>query len=149
MYYATTNPLEFNDNNSILDNKLAENYCKNIEQYPIPLDVALPIYSWAILENQVGEKRLLNGIRNEKLKDTSLYKSSKPNFYLVKKDHYLDGNYIYEDYTIKIEEISKAQLQQSATFLKNKIKNKELNTIFFQLDSSNLIHYSIDLFKTI
>lgn len=149
MYYATTSPLEFNDNNSILDNKLAENYCKNIELYPIQLDVALPIYSWAILENQVGEKRLLNGIRNEILQDTSIYKPLKPNFYLVKKDHYLQGNYIYQDYTIKVEEISTMQLQQSSEYLKNKIKNKELNTIFFQLDSSNLVHYSIDLFKTI
>lgn len=149
MYYATSNPLDFADKNSILENEIAENYCKNLKNYPIQLDIALPIYSWAIIENQVGEKRLLNGIRNETLQDTAIYQPIKPNFYLVKKDHYLHGNYLYQDYTIKVEEISQAQLNQSSNFLKNKIKNMELNTIFFQLDSSNLVHYSFDKLKTI
>ena len=149
MYYATSNPLDFKEENSILENKLAENYCKEIQNYPIALDIALPIYSWAIIENQVGEKRLLNGIRNEMLKDTSIYQPIKPNFYLVKKDHYLHGNYIYEDFTIKTEEVTTTQLEQASTFLKNKIINQELNTIFYQLDSSNLSHYSIQNLKNI
>ncbi|MBK8351448.1 MAG: hypothetical protein IPL21_06995 [Saprospirales bacterium] len=149
MYYATSNPLDFKEENSILENKLAENYCKEIQNYPIALDIALPIYSWAIIENQVGEKRLLNGIRNDMLKDTSIYQPIKPNFYLVKKDHYLHGNYIYEDFTIKTEEVTTTQLEQASTFLKNKIINQELNTIFYQLDSSNLSHYSIQNLKNI
>ncbi len=149
MYYATSNPLDFKEENSILENKLAENYCKEIQNYPIALDIALPIYSWAIIENQVGEKRLLNGIRNEMLNDTSIYQPIKPNFYLVKKDHYLHGNYIYEDFTIKTEEVTTTQLEQASTFLKNKIINQELNTIFYQLDSSNLSHYSIQNLKNI
>ena len=149
MYYATSNPLDFKEENSILENKLAENYCKEIQNYPIALDIALPIYSWAIIENQVGEKRLLNGIRNEMLKDTSIYQPIKPNFYLAKKDHYLHGNYIYEDFTLKVEEVTSTQLQQASTFLKNKIINQELNTIFYQLDSSNLSHYSIQNLKNI
>ena len=149
MYYATTNPLDFKEENSILENKLAENYCKEIQNYPIALDIALPIYSWAIIENQVGEKRLLNGIRNDMLKDTSIYQPIKANFYLVKKDHYLHGNYIYEDFTLKVEEVTSTQLHQASTFLKNKIINQELNTIFYQLDSSNLSHYSIQNLKNI
>ena len=149
MYYAASNPLDFKEKNSILENKLAENYCKDLKNYPIALDIALPIYSWAIIENQLGEKRLLNGVRNTDLQDSTIYQLLKPNFYYVKKDAYLQGNYIYEDFTIKVEEISQAQLMRAAAFLKNKTKNKELNTIYFQLDSSNLTHYSIQDFKTI
>ncbi|MFN8283197.1 MAG: hypothetical protein U0U67_08265 [Chitinophagales bacterium] len=149
MYYATSNPLDFTDKNSILENDIAENYCAVLQNYPITLDIALPIYSWAIIENQVGEKRLLNGIRNEDLKDTSVYQAIKPNFYLVKKDHYLQGNYLYQDFKIKTESISQEQLTRSTTFLRKKIKNKEPNVIFFQLDSSNLMHYSVQNLKSI
>lgn len=149
MYYATSNPIDFQDNNSILENELANNYIKELKKYPIPLNVALPIYSWGIIENQLGEKRLLNGIRNKDLQDTSLYKKIKPNFYRVKKDHYLNGSYVYEDFVIKAEEITKQDLVVAQKNIREKIKNKELTTIFFQLDSSNLIHYSIDDLKTI
>ena len=83
------------------------------------------------------------------LKDTSIYQPIKPNFYLAKKDHYLHGNYIYEDFTLKVEEVTSTQLQQASTFLKNKIINQELNTIFYQLDSSNLSHYTIQNLKNI
>ena len=149
MYYATSNPLNFQDKNSILDNELANNYIKELKDYPIPLNVALPIYSWGIIENQLGEKRLLNGIRNKDLQDTSLYIKIRPNFYRVKKDHYLNGFYVYEDFIIKAEEISTQDLILAKKNIYRKIKNKEPNTIFFQLDSSNLVHYSIDDLKTI
>lgn len=143
MYYATSNPLQVSEKNSILDNETAENYCKDLQNYPIALDVALPIYSWAIIENQLGEKRLLNGVRNDMLQDSTTYQSIKPNFYYVRKDHYLSGNYIYQDFTIKVEEITNDQLIRASDFLKKKIKNKEFNTIYFQLDSTNLNQHTI------
>lgn len=149
MYYATSNPLNFTDKNSILENELANNYIKKLKDYPIPLDIALPIYSWAVIQNQLGEKRLLNGIRNSDLLDTALYQALKPNFYLVKKSHYLKDSYVYEDFVIKTEEISVNDLNIAKRNCSTKIKNKELSTIFFQLDSSNLIHYSIDDLKSI
>lgn len=149
MYYATSNPLDFGDKNSILDNTLASNYIKNINEYKLPLDWALPIYSWAIVQNQVGEKRLINGIRNEDLTDTILYKKISKTLYLIKQDHYLKGNYLYEDYKIKVESITFKDLELAKENYSKKNKNKELNTIFFQLDSSNLCHYSIQNLKTI
>ncbi len=51
MYYATSNPLDFTDNNSILNNTLANNYIRDLNRYPIKIDVALPIYSWEIIQN--------------------------------------------------------------------------------------------------
>lgn len=149
MYYATSNPLNFKDENSILENTIANNYIKDLKKYPIDLDIALPIYSWAIVQNQVGEKRLINGIRKQDLRDTSLYQPLKPNFYQIKKDHYLKGNYLYEDFILKTEEISQLDLELAKKNSSSKMKNKELTTIFFQLDSSNLVQYSIQDFKTI
>jgi hypothetical protein len=149
MYYATSNPLDVQDENSILENTIANNYIKDLNDYPLNLDIALPIYSWAIVQNQVGEKRLINGIRKQQLSDSTLYQSITPDFYLVKKDHYLNGNYLYEDFTLKVEEISNQDLLLAKKNISEKTKNKELNTIFFQLDSSNLIHYSISDLKTI
>ena len=149
MYYATSSPLEFNIQNSILENSVADNYLKNLHQYPLKLNLALPIYSWAILENNYGEKRLLNGIREENMTDTTLFLPLGNNFYLVKKDAYWMNIYLYENYKIKVEEITPEQLLTASRHFSKKYKNGELNTLFFQLDSSNLMHYSIEQLKSI
>lgn len=149
MYYATTNPLEFKDRNSILDNAIAQNYIQQIDKYPLELDVALPIYSWAIVENPLGEKRLINDIRATELSDTTLYQKLKTNFYLVKQDHYLKGNYLYEDFTIKTESIATDELISAQKNISKKLKNKWKNILYFQIDSTNLIHYSVQDLKAI
>lgn len=149
MYYATSNPLTFDAKNSILDNTLAKNYISTLADYPIALDLALPIYSWAIVQNQVGEKKLINGIRNADLRDTTLYQALASNFYFIKKDHYLKGNFLYEDYTLKVEELSTQELNIAYKNFIKKNKKKELTTIFFQLDDATLSQYSIIQLKNI
>lgn len=144
MYYATSSPLEFNNHNSILENSVAAGYLKNLNKYPLKLNLALPIYSWAILENNYGEKRLINGIREENMTDTTLFLPLGNNFYVVKKDAYWMNIYLYENYKIKVEEITPGQLLTASRDFLKKYKNRELTTIFFQLDSSNLVHYSIE-----
>jgi hypothetical protein len=144
MYYATDNPLKATDKNSILDNEEAAKYIKNINQYPIHLDIAMPIYSWAIIENELGEKRLVNGIREDDLQDTSLYFKTEESSFIIKKEHTLNGLYVQQDFKIKTEEITTDDLLLAKKHILSKLKNKELTTIFYQLDSSNLKHYSIN-----
>lgn len=149
MYYATDNPLKATDKNSILDNEEAAKYINTINQYPLHLDVALPVYSWAIIENELGEKRLVNGIRKDDLQDTSLYLKTAESYFIIKKEHTLNGLYVQPDFKIKIDEISTDDLLIAKKNILSKLKNRELTTIFFQLDSSNLKHYSINNLKTI
>ncbi len=149
MYYATSSPLEFNMQNSILENSIADNYLKNLHKYPLKLNLALPVYSWAILDNGYNQKKLLNGIRTENMTDTTLFLPLGNNFYLVKKDTYWMNIYLYKNYKIKVEEITPEQLLTASRHFSKKYKNRELNTLFFQLDSSNLVHYSIKQLKSI
>lgn len=147
MYYATSNPLENSSTNSILDNKLADNYIQNISQYPIDLDVALPIYSWAIVSNELGEKRLINGITDEDLKDENIYKKLNKNNYQVKKEHYLNSIFVYENYEIEIERISENDLKKAANNIRKRMKNKDYRIVYYHLDENNLQNYSLKTLK--
>ena len=149
MYYATSSPIEDNNNNSILDNNTAKNYIENLDEYPIKLDVALPIYSWAIVTNELGEKRLVNGIRPENLSDSTLYQKLNKNNYRVKKEHYLNAIFVYENYEIKIEYISENDLQIAAKNIRKKINNKSFQTILYYLDDKNIKHYSTETLKNL
>lgn len=63
MCYATSSPLENSDHNSILDLGILKNYLAHIQDYPIKkMTVALPIYSWDIIENHLGKHKLINGL---------------------------------------------------------------------------------------
>jgi len=104
----------------------------------------MPIYSWAIIENELGEKRLVNGIREDDLQDTSLYFKTAKSSFIIKKEHTLNGLYVQQDFKIKTEEITTDDLLLAKKNILSKLKNKELTTIFYQLDSSNLKHYSIN-----
>lgn len=149
MYYATSNPITTKEENSILDNLEAQKYIQHLADYSLTLDVALPIYSWAIVSNYLDEKRLINGIKKTQLSDTSLYKKLNENNYLVKQEHYLNSIFVYEDYHIKIEEIQKKDLFIAINNIKQKMKNKSYSILFFQLDKSNLQNFSIYDFNKI
>ena len=51
MIYNSSTPLDWSDKNSILDESDARSYLKNISRYPLPLDIALPLYRWGAQYN--------------------------------------------------------------------------------------------------
>lgn len=63
MYYASSEPTDFENKNTILNNKDAASYIKDVGSYPLHLDIALPLYSWGIVRNPFGQIKLINGIR--------------------------------------------------------------------------------------
>lgn len=144
MYYSTGNPLDFDDKNSILDNKTAENYISNISDYPIPLDIALPIYSWAIVKNEFSETKLLGGVQKRELADTSFFGEIKKDFYVVKQSNYLKGIYLYEDQKIKLETIFPKDLLIATKNIKKNGYKHSNRVIFYNIDAVNLDNFSIE-----
>lgn len=133
MCYATSSPITERSKNSILDIGTLKSYLKNINNYPIKLDIALPIYSWGIVTNHVGKKKLINALTNDELlKNPNFTKNTDGNF-LVVNDHFFSGMYLNKGFTIKIEEISEKELLESITFIQAKI-DYPFHIIYYHLD---------------
>ena len=47
----SSEPTDFENKNTILNNKDAASYIKDVGSYPLHLDIALPLYSWGIVES--------------------------------------------------------------------------------------------------
>ena len=131
MCYSTSSPLENSDRNSILDIPTLKNYLKNIDLYPLNMDIALPIYSWGIVTNHVGKHKLLNALSAKDLKNVNFRKISDTEVEIMKDGFYF-GNFLNEGFTIKVEEISEDQLQETKTFLNKKLTNYAI--VYYQLD---------------
>ena len=74
MCYSTSSPLADTPENSILDVTTLKNYLSGIGEYPLKLDIALPIYSWGIVTNHLGKHKLINAVSEENLKADPKFK---------------------------------------------------------------------------
>ena len=136
MCYATENPTDQTENNSILDLKIAKDYLQNLEDYPIKLDVALPIYSWAILTNHLGKIKLINSFSEQDLIGKPV-KKVREGFYEVEDDFFVRNFYVSKGFTIKVETISPQLLVETKSFIDTKLKDN-YRLIYYHLDSKFL-----------
>lgn len=133
MCYSTSSPLENSDKNSILDVALLKDYLKNIEKYPLKMDVALPIYSWGIVTNHLGKHKLINALSKQDLENPNFKKITK-NSAKILKDGFYFGSYLNKGFTIKVEEISEKDLTETLQFIDRKL-NDDFSVVYYHLDS--------------
>ena len=145
MCYATSSPLEGDTRNSILDIELLKAYTANINEYPLDFDVILPIYSWGIVTNHVGEVKLINGLTEDDLQ-TPMFEKTGDNLFLVKEDGFLQGMYVNKGFTIKIETITPELLAEAKQYLDHQI-GKDFAWVYFHLSQGFLNRYTIDNLK--
>ena len=145
MCYATSSPLEGDTRNSILDMELLKAYTVNINEYPLDFDVILPIYSWGIVTNHVGEVKLINGLTEDDLQ-MPMFEKTSDNLFLVKEDGFLQGMYVNSGFTIKIETITPELLAEAKQYLDRQI-GKDFAWVYFHLSQGFLNRYTIDNLK--
>lgn len=131
MAYATSNPIENQEKNSILDLDLLKDYTQNINDYPLDFDIALPLYSWAIVSNHFDKKKLINGIAEEDLSAEDFEKTG--NTYVAKNNVFLGGLYINKGFTVKIEGISPELLAEAKSYFEQKL-DKPFHLVYYHLD---------------
>jgi hypothetical protein len=144
--------------NSILDISVLKSYIANLDNYPLILDVALPIFSWAIVQRDGQAVQLIpnfskaflleNKGKNAQNTEGVYFEINNENKITILINGYYNGIYLYADDVLKIEEVPLSDLQSAAELLSTHIRNKDLTVSFFSLDSTNLKRYnSADLEK--
>lgn len=145
MCYATSNANDGMDSNSILNIDLLKNYTENLNDYPIDLDYALPLFSWGIVSNKKSQIKLINGLTHNDL-DSVRFKRISENRYKVREDCFINGLYINKGYTIEIEQIPPTLLRNAIEYLDKKIQ-KDYNIVYYHLSKGFLNRYTIDELK--
>ena len=135
--------------NSIYDSKIATKYLESLKNYPLELEVALPIYSWAV---HIRESRVI-GLRNKIdiagfKKDSNFVFENK--YYLkVKHSNYKRGTFYKVNDVLKIEAISQKELLEMADDLNENLKLTPKEIIFYDLDEFNIKNYEKNIFKQV
>lgn len=127
-------------NNSILDVDEMKKYTSNLDTYPLPLDVAFPLFSWHVLFRENGYAGLIQNINNEELKWLS--KQVGKNRFEIIRDTTWNNVSLKKGDVLRYENSSYEDIMESAAAIKQKIKNTSLRLSLYHLDSIILSKYS-------
>ncbi len=147
MYY-NMGVINSGDDNSIYSQKTAKNYINSLQNYQLPLNIALPIFSWGVHVRNNQVTNLIGGLRVNDLTGDQFKKISENRFKVI-KDVVFKGRYLAKDDEIKIEAVSANQLKEMMRDIKKNSKNKPNEIIFYDLNENNLKAYEKEDFKTV
>lgn len=135
--------------NSIYNKNVAENYLKSFKKYPLKLNVALPIFSWAIHIRNGRVIGLKNKIEKKELISDENFKVIESNSFQVLNSNYKNSTFFKKDDVLKLEAISEENLLEMAHDLHNNFEKNPEEIIFYDLDQFNTNQYEKDIFTKV
>lgn len=135
--------------NSIYDRNIALKYLSSLKHYPLPINIALPIYSWGIHIREGKVIGLRNKIAFDNLKKDSSFVLTNKNWLQVRQSNYKNGIYYRKNDFLKQEAISEKDLLQMADDLNDNSKEKPEEIIFYDLDEFNIKKYEKNIFEEV
>ncbi|MEO8236586.1 MAG: hypothetical protein ABI576_00660 [Flavobacterium sp.] len=142
MCYNLSKPDDFQIKNSIgTSDELGQYITHN--QYKLKLDIALPLYSWAVVFRGNKFKGILSDyeqLRN----DTIKLKKSASDKYILQDDILVGQTYLRNGDEIRIEKISDEELDKMISIIKDKIQiDNQTRVTFFSFDKKYINDYGI------
>ncbi len=134
MFYNMSDLEKWETSNSILDLEEAGKYLSPDFRYPLPLDLALPLFHWGVLFRDGYFFKLINNLEEESLQDTTRFAPIGTGRFIVKKSTYLKGFYLYEGDLIRLEAVTATQLEGGAALLSRLTLPLSLDIAFYHMD---------------
>lgn len=141
MFYNMGNLTEWSEPNSILNLEKAAAYLPDGLQYPLHLDLALPIFRWAVLFRDGKMIKLINEPTDSLLQQPQKLEPTQPGRYRVLENHYLDGYYLYRGDQLRVEAVSTEALRAAYELVKRQYPDAARSLIFYHLDRQVLDRY--------
>jgi hypothetical protein len=144
MYYNMGNVRNDSTGTSILNNEEGSKYLEKAEDYPLPLDVAFPVYSWAVIFRNGKPIDLLHRFEMKDAISKHELKQISGNLFAVKESFPLQSVILLKNDLIKIEAVSPEELKKAASLVAGKLKPADRSIIFFDLNEKNISRISND-----
>ena len=135
--------------NAILDFEEAEKYIKG-GSYPLPLDLALPIFSQGVVFRDNKMIALLKEFDGAMANTQTYLQKSKDNRYAFVADTVVAGHFFRVGDLLRTEDISNETLEKTAKLVsKNIALNGPFHVAFYHLDDATLKKYDAKIMNTV
>jgi hypothetical protein len=138
MFYNMGDVTDFDTQNSILDLDIAKQYTGTLHEYPLGLDLALPLFSWGVV---FQDKRFIGLASDFHLSEMKRkpFKPYREHIFRVGANVYLHDTQLYQGDLVRIEESTYLECRKSAAFLKRKLNlNSQSRVLFFHYDPTDI-----------
>lgn len=140
MFYNMSNWKKPQIKNSIYDLDAASQYLGTLDEYPMPLDVVMPIFRWAIIYRNNTFLTVINNIDSQSLSKQSFLKK-EDNKYTILADTSAFEISLRKGDMIRVEEVSFEKIIKGSTTLRKKISTQKLTFALYHLDQPNITFY--------
>lgn len=128
--------------NSIYERGIAKDYIQSLGKYPLPLNIALPIFSWGVHIRNNKVIGLINKVDKESFISDSAFSLHRNNVFYIKWNNLNLGYFFEKGDEVKIESVSANDLKEMGHDLKENLHNTPNEIIFYDLDAFNLKNYN-------
>lgn len=130
---------------SIFDAEAAERYLARLDDYPLPLDAALPIWSWTLQLREQEVVGLLQSTDPAELPALDFVKEEHSRGFEVTRTTFLHGSLLREGDVLKGETLNASDLQKAAHLLDKNLApaSKRRTVALFDLSERNLSRHGL------
>lgn len=130
---------------SIFDAEAAERYLDRLGDYPLPLDAALPIWSWTLQLREQEVVGLLQSTDPAELPALDFVKAEPPLGFEVTRTTFLHGSLLRQGDVLKGEALNASDIQKAATLLAKNLApaSKRRTVALFDLSERNLSRHGL------
>ncbi len=149
MYYNMGEIRRWEEPNSILNNPVGRQYLQADSPYPLPLDLALPLFSWAVVFRDGELSRLITEADEESLRTSPGFRPLGNNRYERTVAGYWKGYYLYRGDQLRLEQVTAPELLTAAKDLRQVVNTDSFHLAFFHLDSTLIDRQGVGLLQTL
>ena len=132
MYYNMGRLTDYEECNSLLNNEVGRNYIQKVQEYHMPMDFALPAFSWGILFRYKEFKGIINDFHPGYLPESIMQRNNGTNWFVIKKDSSVKNKYFRYNDEIRYERVTRKKLLEAIDILKRiKTPNDTAGVIFY------------------
>jgi len=129
---------------AIFDAPTASQYLERLPTYPLPLDVALPIYSWSVQLRDDRVEALLQAVDPDELPKLDFVEAAGDDRFRVTRSAFLHGTMLREGDMLKIERMGPADTLEAAALVAPRLAPGSRTVSLFDLSERNLTRYGTD-----
>lgn len=149
MYYNMGEVSDINETNSILNMEKAMLYTDKLHEYPLELDLALPLFSWVVQFRGNDLQNLRSSWRRSALEEDSLFVKESEFWYVARDNGLFKGQYIVKNDRFRIEEISPGMNLEIINHLSSRWKTRPVNLSLFHYNPYEIENYACNRIKEI
>lgn len=132
MFYNTGRVFDIEEQNSVLSVLEVDKYVQNLQEYPLVYDVALPVFSWAVVFRNNTFVGLINNVTKRDLNEDFEYKNG---FYEPKKTTVLGSTFLSMGDKVRLEEPTIKELIMLTKLIKRKSAIENYGIIYYHISS--------------